>query len=958
MAVSSAGARLLDRERELEELDALIEAAGRGRGGLVVLEGDAGIGKTALLEAAAGFAAAQGLSVLHARADALEAELSFGVCVQLLAPVTGEAGADDELFRGAAAFARSVLGDGTGFAGVPGEDRTLPLLNGLYWLCAHIAESSPLLLVVDDAHWADHPSLRFLHFVARRIEALPIAMIVATRPAGATSEGRELLAALAAQARTVVRPARLGTQAAAALVSAELGTPEPRFIEACLRLSGGNPLYLRELLHSAASRGMRPTGSDARALEELRPSRIADSVRERLASAGEPARRLAAMAAVGRGRLHLRDAAALAELDPRAAQLAADDLAALAILARGEPLALAHPLVQSAVYESIPAAARAGHHLRVAELLRDAGAAPEVVAAQLLSAERRAGTWVVDALEAAAATAATRGSPGAAATYLRRALEEGPAAERRAGVLVSLGLAETEAGDPEGAARLNAAVDLLPDSAARAGVLLGLGMTLTTQGEVERATAAYERGIAEIAATGGDVARDLEALCAIGLVHDREARAQALDRIERLLAVPGLDASPTGRLLLAQAAAERGYQGRSIAELRDLVGRALAPGLDEDDPTAFWVCVLAAYAFDDCDDYDRAEAAIERALAIARRRGSIVQATAACHPRAFVNLRRGRVDAALADARSSIEGAEHGWRVALPSSRALVAEAHLERGELELAAEAVRMPDGDGPWERLISHGWLLAARGRVELALNRPADALATLSACGELCAQARITNPSVIAWRSPAAVAAAQLGREERARELAEAELDAAGRFGAPRAIGAALRTLAMVAGGGDSVDQLRASAATLEDSPARLEQARSLVELGAALRRRGHRREAREPLREGHELAQRCGATALATRGLEELRAAGARPRRLGLTGVEALTASERRVTALAADGLSNPQVAQTLFVSRRTVEMHLTNAYRKLGIESREQLAGALAAATAEEPGRPAPAPSSP
>lgn len=939
----SRAAVLLERERELTEVERALGAARDAEGGVLLVRGDAGIGKTALLTAAAESARAQGFEVLEARADGLESELSFGVCMQLFQRpgASGDGGDAPALFRGAAAFARPVLDGGAALAGVPGEDRTLPLINGLYWLCANLSERGPLLLSVDDAHWSDRPSLQFLHFLGRRLEGLPVAVLAALRPAGASRDAGEVLALLAAEpGASVISPAGLSLAAAGELVAAELGEPEREFTEACLRLSGGNPLYLRELLRSADARGLEPTARDAGALSGLRPSRIADSVQARLDTLGDQARALAEVAAVGSGRLHLRDAAALAGLEPRDAQAAADALAAVAILAPRAPLALAHPLVHAAVYESIPDAARAGLHARVAERLRDGGAPPEAVAAHLLSGERRAGAWVVDELEAAAAAATSRGSPAAAARYLRRALEEGPAAERRAGLLVSLGLAETEAGEPEGAERLTAAVDLLPAPEARAGVLLGLGMALTTQGRVGRATAAYERGIAEVTGAGGQVARDLEALCAVGLVHDREARAAALHRIERLLGDETLDRSPVGRLLLAQGAAEQAYQCGSIRELRELASRALAPGLDEDDPAGFWVCVLAAYAYDDCDEYDRAEAAIARALDIARRRGSVVQASAACHPRAFVNMRRGRIAESLADARTSIEGAEHGWRVALPSSRALVAEAHLERGELDQAAAAARLPGGDEPWERLISYGWLLAARGRVQLEQGKPAEALATLLACGDLCEEARLTNPSVLAWRSPAALAAGRLGHPEQALALVEEELGLARGYGAPRATGVAQRTFGLVAGDDEGVEWLRESLATLEKSPARLEHARTLVELGAALRRGGHRRDAREPLREGLDLARRCGADALEARALGELQAAGARPRRHELTGVEALTPSERRVTALASEGLSNPQIAQALFVSRRTVEMHLTNAYRKLDIGSREELVSAL------------------
>jgi DNA-binding CsgD family transcriptional regulator len=199
------------------------------------------------------------------------------------------------------------------------------------------------------------------------------------------------------------------------------------------------------------------------------------------------------------------------------------------------------------------------------------------------------------------------------------------------------------------------------------------------------------------------------------------------------------------------------------------------------------------------------------------------------------------------------------------------------------------------------------------------------------------------VIAWRSPAALAASRLGRPEQARELAETELALASAFGAPRAIGIAETTLGLVLGDDGGLEHLRAALAVLEESPARLEHTRTLVHFGAALRRGGERREARDPLREGLDLARRCGATALAERALAELQAAGGRPRRYELSGAESLTPSERRVSGMAAEGLSNPQIAQALFVTRRTVETHLTNAYRKLDISSREELAEALVGA---------------
>ena len=235
---------------------------------------------------------------------------------------------------------------------------------------------------------------------------------------------------------------------------------------------------------------------------------------------------------------------------------------------------------------------------------------------------------------------------------------------------------------------------------------------------------------------------------------------------------------------------------------------------------------------------------------------------------------------------------------------------------------------------------WLLDTRARVQLARGDAPGALTTFLECGEGCDRAKIMNPGVLAWRSGAAIAANRSGEVDQARELAEAELRLAHAAGTPRAIGVAKRTAGLVSGGDDAIEQIRGALTVLEGSPARLEHAATLVELGAALRRAGHRKDSREPLKEGLDLATRCGAVAIAERAQTELAAAGARPRRVELTGVESLTPSERRISTMASEGLSNPEIAQALFLTRRTVEMHLTNAYRKLDISSRADLPSAL------------------
>jgi len=227
-----------------------------------------------------------------------------------------------------------------------------------------------------------------------------------------------------------------------------------------------------------------------------------------------------------------------------------------------------------------------------------------------------------------------------------------------------------------------------------------------------------------------------------------------------------------------------------------------------------------------------------------------------------------------------------------------------------------------------------------VRLATGAAEQALADFIAAGEAAESVRIRNPAYIPWRSQAALALRQLGRNDEARELAAEELELSRRWGAPRTIGVSLRALGLVEGGRSGEELLHEAVDVLAGSPARLEHARALIDLGAAVRRGNSRSEARKLLREGLELAHGCGATALTERANDELAATGAQRRNVLRSGLDELTASERRVAQLAAEDLSNKEIAQALFVTVKTVEQHLGRVYRKLGLSSRRQLGAAL------------------
>jgi DNA-binding CsgD family transcriptional regulator len=312
----------------------------------------------------------------------------------------------------------------------------------------------------------------------------------------------------------------------------------------------------------------------------------------------------------------------------------------------------------------------------------------------------------------------------------------------------------------------------------------------------------------------------------------------------------------------------------------------------------------------------------------------------------LLKLRLGALPEADAAARVALRVLQEGdFAPGLGFAATVLADVATEAGELDEAQALLGLLPRQG-WPAGVGTVLIPAARGRLRLAQGRAADAFADFQACSALFGAdawgMRTRETGYVHARSGAALALLRLGRRQRACQLAEAELADVRVFGAPRALGVTLRAAGLARGGAEGLALLHESVAALDGSPALLERAHSLAELGAALRRSGERVAARGPLAQALELAARCGARPLAARARDELKAAGARPRRPWRTGVEALTSSELRVARLAAEGRSNREIACELYVTLKAVEGHLARAYAKLGIEGRAQLPRALGA----------------
>ena len=345
-------------------------------------------------------------------------------------------------------------------------------------------------------------------------------------------------------------------------------------------------------------------------------------------------------------------------------------------------------------------------------------------------------------------------------------------------------------------------------------------------------------------------------------------------------------------------------------------------------------------------DFEQAIVWLDRAQERARARGSVQGLHADLMFSCLAHLRRGELADAIQDGVDAFDGVElwgasHVGRV---TRAGWLAAAQIEAGDLEGAERTLARgapPDGHGAdpigWHRFT----FMSVRASLLLARSDPRGSLQVIL---ETAHRFEPRSLRWLGWRAHAALCLTLLGDEpERAVGLVEADVELARQWGAPGALGAALRTRGLVLGDQDGEESLRETVAVLDGSICKLEHARALVELGAMLRRTGRRREARDPLRSGLELARICGAAPLATRTEEELRAAGASPRDVIRAGVDALTTSERRVAQMAATGMSNKQIAQTLFVTVKTVETHLHRAYQKLDVTSRTHLTQALAPA---------------
>lgn len=904
---------IIGREAEILAMERLVGGARIAQSGVLVVEGEAGIGKTSLLDHVA--ATATSVRVLRARGTASEQDVGFAALHQLLLPLL-------PMIHDLPAPQAEALG--TAFAlrrgAAPTRFAVAAATLGLVSLCA---EDEPLLLVVDDAHRLDRPSAEAVVFTCRRLMADPVAVLLASRPVPGTPVVDAGLPAITLTGLGTEEVARMLGKGTRPLLAREAAA-------AVHAATAGNPLAVAEL-----------AGHVDRVLDRAPPTpvevpgRLRDEFSRRLASLDDATRMAMLVTAISEDD-GLVVTHALAGLGISVGELAAAEAVGLVRLEAGR-FEFRHPLVRSSVYATASAAERRTAHRAVADAQPDTE--PDRRAWHLAEATTGADAALAADLAEVGRRAAARGAQSVAATAHERAARLAVTARRRARHLLDAGEAAWLAGQFERAGTLlDEARSGTPDTQLQAAVdgvrgnlEMSAGSMVRARTFLQRAVAASEEDPDRAAVLAADL---LDACFYLGATADALAAA---DRLEALLsATTSSYAALRGRMMVGCARVLAGRDGI------DLIRSALttvesAADWDDDEHRPAWMvlgslflresgigrdviehvvqevrtrCALGTLpnllfltARDDAttDRWDAARAGYSEAIALAREGDRTTDLTMCLAGRAWLSARTGAEPEALADADE--------------------AEGLARANDLRVA------------------RAWVLFARGDLELGAGRVAAALAAFEELDAALSDLGLLDVDLAP--GPEVVdALVRLGRVDEAAPRAATYHRRALAKGQPWAIARAERALALVAAPGAAVGHFEAALAQHRLSLDCFETARTQLAYGAWQRRARRRVAARPLLREGLATFERIGARPWAEQAAAELLATGERPHRRGDRSIDLLTPQEAQIAGLLGAGRTTRQAAVALFLSPKTVEYHLRHIYTKLGVHSRSELAAAM------------------
>ncbi len=921
-----------------------------------IVEGEPGLGKSAMLDEAAHAARREGLLVLQARCCELESTYDYAVARRLLDLARLEAAATSEHSAERTPDPPVLPG-----LGVPGDlgAAVRPIdvagsVSSLHAEFSRLALFRPVVVAVDDLQWCDAPSAAALVYLARRTMPGRMLLVAATSPHSARHETCVADELMAEPSARVLQLRPLPPERVSRLVHQQVPEPPPALVEACQSATGGNPFLLSSLLAELRRHPLPDHGVDATTIDTLAPRVVARSIRRRLAAV--PARwlRILQVTALLGDAADLTSVAEIAEVDPEEVVSAIDAMVDLWLLRRDDAFRFRYPLERSTVYAEMPPTIRAQAHARAARLLAGRQADAEAVARHLVLTEPARDRWAVEQLERCADQLLDTGQEELAVRCLRRVLREHLGDDARGRLLVAAAAAESRVAATAGLPYLRTAVELEADARALAASALDLGRALPEG--AERAELAML--LHTIAGRLDDSDRGTEEVrlrLELAAAAERPLPDAAGARIlEDLLGGRREGASRVERQALAQLAAvyandAHRWNAVAVAELaQQLVD---TDNLTVADPTDVRLWARALTTLARAGRVAPAATLARRAQAVATEHGAESAFLELTSVLAYVYLLQGSLEQAEEECRRILSPGDKpgtadtsGGSEAAHQARAVLAAVLEERGrqdEARCLLENGRIP-------RNVPGLAMLELRGRLRVEAGYPESGLSDLREAAHRARQWNIDNPAVSNWRAALAGALHRTGAASEAWELAQEQVSVARAFGAATSLGAALRTAATVAPPADRLPLLAEAVEVLEHSGATLERAYALVELGALLVTQGDDTEsAREVLRRGADAAVHCGATPLVNRAVQLLRSTGARPRRVALTGTGALTPMERRAAELALAGHANSEIAEMLFVNAKTVEAHLSRVYRKLCIRSRRQLPRSLARPVEEE-----------
>ena len=917
--------------------------------GLVVVEGPPGSGKTTLLNDVIR-SLGRGRLVLTAGCGRLDGGSAFGLIGQLIEPLFS----DPEMarFGESLALVRDAL---TEARAEPGDVASRPLRRlqeAAERLTRELLMHAPVLICVDDVHWADGPSLACLAHLARRAARQPILITVTRCPQVLVTPPDGLVELLLRPDGVRIECAPLDRRQVAALIGSLLqATPCPDFIASCERVTRGNPQMLVEVIRAMSETGgQHAEGSQAvltHLVADITVRRAVDLLRRQPDEIQDLVRVLAVL-----GERGLDVAVDLTHLEPAQVRHSIEELSKLDVLRQGTAgrPTFAHERLRVAIRNGLSPEARDELRIRAARALSVRGGPVESVASVLLGTRPVGDQWVIEVLCEAARTLMATGYPEEVVGYLQRVLREHLEPQQRADLLIQLGAVRLH-GDPEAAGRhFREAVQLAADRRVHAAALIGFCQAgLLTQRPLD-ATPELAAAIRDLMAVEDMTDADREALLrlrAMLVITSDEPGERCLQVSDGPGAADLRRVTSAECELLSAFALQVSERGGSAEEAAELALRAMS-GTSLRDRESHGLFVRSVSVLLYADHTDAALQWASRMVDVgSRHRWRLFRLIGRCL-RAEAAFRMGDLQLSLSEARAAFETTGLTDR----SAYRTLALANLTRVLIELnrldEAEGFLDERGTALIDAPRARSTLLAARSQLLVRRGDLDGALYDLLEAGRLLSASRIVNPAILPWRSQAAELYAELGNHVRARELADEELSLARSWGTPRAIGIALRACGKADGGPGGVCRLEEAVDVLSGSSAVLDLAVAYAELGSTHRALGSAALARRALRNAAVLAEQCSAYALQAKVHSELQLSGARPRTAPQSGPAALTPSERRVAELAARGSTNRQIAERLSVSPNTVEVHLTNAYRKLAISGRAQLTDVLRPAANDEP----------